>query len=263
MPGFSRCLPLTKTLHLRSPDLRSQPKAIKMEGHSTPSTSQPNPSEPPPDYELSVFTHPHKILVTVPIPVNSPSEPTSLVRLYIWSQLSVQEIDGLLLTTELLSTIRGLTSLGAFHIPYDCNLTLADKLSAFLLVSSNRELGTETLSSAMMQINNAYPGRKGVTEQFFAFPVFSNRSDHPIGDEALLPVWKWVKPDSPYRKSGFWEKDLHAALEDGGWNGGKELSVLMGAVSEEAFYTIACSEMGLRFSSLERAELVARQGGDL
>jgi hypothetical protein len=197
--------------------------------------------------------------VTAPIDKKPPGH----VRLYIWSPPTVREIDGLRLTTELLSTIKGFTSLGAFNIPYDRDLAFADTLSGFLAASTNQKLETETLSSFMAQINNAYPGRAGRTEQFFSFPMLSSHSIHPLGDEALLPVWKWVKPQSVYRKSGFWEKDLYAALKDGDGNAGKELTVLMGAVSEQAFYTIASSEMGWKFSSLERAELVARQGGDL
>lgn len=64
-----------------------------------------------------------------------------------------------------------------------------------------------------------------------------------------------------YRKAGFWEADLHKAVEDGEWNSGKNLTILMAGVSEKTRQTIASSEMGWRFSSLERAKVVSEIGG--
>jgi len=67
---------------------------------------------------------------------------------------------------------------------------------------------------------------------FFYFPVFGNSLDHILSDGAF-PAWKWVKPHGTYRKMGFWETELHEALEDGEWNGGKDLVLLLMEVSEQ------------------------------
>ena len=85
--------------------------------------------------------------------------------------------------------------------------------------------------------------------QFVSFPVFGN-SPNEILRDGLLPAWKWVKPDRIYRKTGFWEAELHNALEDGKWNGGKDLILLMRAVSEQTLQIITAG--GRKITSFER-----------
>ncbi|KAK4442723.1 hypothetical protein QBC34DRAFT_443920 [Podospora aff. communis PSN243] len=228
---------------------------------NSPSASQPTTGEPPPDYELSVYTHRHTMLATVPIDIDP--DVRGQVKIYLWSPPNVQEIYASSLSAKLLTTIDGLTSLGAFNIPNDRETGFQDKLSSLLAASTNQQLESETLSDFMGQINDALPGRDGRIEQFFSFPVFSDLPDNPLGDGTLCPVWKWSKPDGVYRKSGFWEHELSRTLEDGSWTGGKGVAIMLGLVSEQAFYTIALSELGWKFTRLERAEEVASRGGDL
>lgn len=78
--------------------------------------------------------------------------------------------------------------------------------------------------------------------------------------DGTFPVWKWATPESSYRKSGFWEAKLRHALQDGEWNGGKDLTILPGIVSGKTLNTIKYSESGRKFTILDRAETVAMEG---
>jgi hypothetical protein len=40
-------------------------------------------------------------------------------------------------------------------------------------------------------------------------------------------VWRWRKPSSQYRKSYTWLKTVDAAVVDGRWAGGKDLTLLV------------------------------------
>lgn len=88
---------------------------------------------------------------------------------------------------------------------------------------------------------------QGTFVQFFSFPVFSN-SPNEVSTDGLLPMWKWVKPNSIYSKRGFWEAELHEALEHGEWNAGKDLILLTRGVSEQTLQTIG----DCKITSLER-----------
>ncbi|CAN9308141.1 unnamed protein product [Alternaria alternata] len=63
-----------------------------------------------------------------------------------------------------------------------------------------------------------------------------------LGDESgdLVPegcklLWRWTKPHSQYRKSGFWDYSLTKVLVDAEWNAGKGISILVKAVEEEEY----------------------------
>jgi hypothetical protein len=68
--------------------------------------------------------------------------------------------------------------------------------------------------------------------RFFSFPLYSDSPQQVLG-KGLCPIWKWAKPESIYRKTGSWETSLHEALDNGEWNGGRNLLLLIRGVSEE------------------------------
>jgi hypothetical protein len=73
--------------------------------------------------------------------------------------------------------------------------------------------------------------------QFSSFPASGNSPD-VVSSHDLLPVWKWAKPESPCRKRGFWEAELDKVLDDGEWNGGRELVLLVRRVSKEILQNV-------------------------
>jgi hypothetical protein len=129
--------------------------------------------------------------------------------------------------------VTGFTYLGTFFLGDE--LDISGTLSQLLTTrAGNRELTPQLLTNLMAEL--VIPGQ-GSSMRFFSFPVLSVNSNHVFGD-SLLPVWKWVKPDSIYCKTGFWEADLSKALDDGEWNGGKDLVLLTGGVTEETLQII-------------------------
>lgn len=93
--------------------------------------------------------------------------------------------------------------------------------------------------------------------RFFSFPLFSDSPTDLFG-EGLRPVFKWAKPDGVYRKAGFWEAELHTAVEDGEWNGGTGLVLLVRGVEEEVLRVLGGGEG--RFTSLERVRRMIGEG---
>lgn len=221
------------------------------------------PAEPPPDYEMSTFTHHHAILATAPVEANQSS--SVLVELHYWHPPTVRKLGNARLPPNTLSGLTDSVSLGTIPVPVDVDIS--NVLSGLLKTSSsltdrNANLNPQTLANLVRELNAGSESEDSAQRQFFAFPILANVPDLVLNPN-LFPVWKWVKPDSMYRKAGFWEGDLHKALEDGEWNGGKNLTILMAAVSEKTQQTIASSEMGWRLSSLERTEVVSERGGYL
>jgi hypothetical protein len=161
-----------------------------------------------------------------------------------------------------LSAIKGFKVLGSVIMPDDEDIsrTLSELAAAALLHQAGVDPVQQLLGDVIAPL--AFSARKGTCRrQFFFFPVLSNTPDLVFSDDSLRPAWKWVKPGSPYRKKGFWEAELRDALEDGEWTSGRDLVVLVGGVSEETLRTIASSELGWKFTTLEGAERVSRNGG--
>lgn len=219
------------------------------------------PTQPPPDYELSIFSYRHTILATGPVETNRSD--SVLFELHHWHPLMVRKLTSARLPLSTLSGLKDSVSLGTFSVPVDVDIPRV--LSGLLESSSSnthRDLNLnppQTLSDLVRELNEGSESEE-MQRQFFTFPILSNAPD-PILGPNLFPVWKWVKRDSMYRKAGFWEADLHKAVEDGEWNSGKNLTILMAGVSKKTRQTIASSEMGWRFSSLERAKVVSEIGG--
>ncbi|RKU49226.1 hypothetical protein DL546_009310 [Coniochaeta pulveracea] len=55
---------------------------------------------------------------------------------------------------------------------------------------------------------------RGTFLQFSSFSVFGSDPDN-VSSHGLLLVWKWTKPESPYRTTGFWKPDLADILQNG------------------------------------------------
>ncbi|KAK4039392.1 hypothetical protein C8A01DRAFT_16594, partial [Parachaetomium inaequale] len=178
------------------------------------------------------------------------------VTLYHWCPPTVPAIATVVVSTGALSAIKGFTTLGSVFLPDDLPAAAAP-------LDQARDPGPGHQLLADLVTHLAFlPGRGGTCRQFFfSFPVLSNTPDLAFSDSNLRPAWKWVKPDSNYRKKGFWEAELRDALEKGERMSGKDLVILVGGVSEETLRTIASSELGWQFSGLEQAELISRRGG--
>lgn len=153
---------------------------------------------------------------------------------------------------RLFSVIKDAQPLGTFCLPDDVDVAaaLSDRLAALpeddLGVGGDDdddgralelELTPQRLAGLMGGLE-VPEGGAGL--RFFAFPVFSDSEQEVVG-KGLCPVWKWAKPESIYRKVGSWETSLHGVLDDGEWNGGRNLLLLTKGVSEE---TLKAMELG-------------------
>ena len=148
-----------------------------------------------------------------------------------------------------LATIKGYTSLGTLFLPK--HFDLPEALSKILAETSHPKPTAQLLIEVTARLEMP---SEGSLFNFFSFPVLSSYSDEILHD-GLVPVWRWVKPNSPYRKAGFWEVGLQQALEDGEWNGGKKLSLLIREVLEPTLRAfIATRSKTTSFSSFQKLE---------
>lgn len=155
------------------------------------------------------------------------------MTLYHWSPLAIHKKTIVFVSQDNLQIIKGITPLGTFFLSDD--LDISTMLSESLTTTpSNPDPTPQLLTDLIARIPTP---DSGSFIQFFSFPVFSNIPTDILGDN-LLPIWKWAKPESVYRKTGFWEPELGHALEDGEWNGGKGLTLLSRLVSEEVMQRV-------------------------
>ncbi len=176
------------------------------------------------------------------------------VTLYHWYQSAIHRETTVALYPAVLATIKGYASLGTFFLRNDFDLPEAlSKFSAEKTSppTSIAQLLTDIIARLEMP-------SKGSLFQFVSFPIRSSSSDAILHD-GLVPIWKWVKPTSTYRKAGCWEVDLQRALEDGEWSGGKDLSLLIREVSEPTWRAFIASHRTATsfasFASFEKPEL--------
>ncbi|KAB5551014.1 hypothetical protein GE09DRAFT_1124539 [Coniochaeta sp. 2T2.1] len=185
----------------------------------------------PPDHDLDLCANRHDILA---IAVEADEELSIPVTLYYWCPPTVCILTTVIISPRLLSAVKGFISLGRFFLQdgLDISSTLSELLAER---TGDLELTPQLLAELMTELIT--PGGQGTTTpmQLFSFPVFSADTCHAPIRDGLVPVWKWAKPDSVYRvKRGFWEADLSKALDHGEWNGGRNLRLLTGEVTEEA-----------------------------
>jgi hypothetical protein len=124
--------------------------------------------------------------------------------------------------------VKGFTPLGTFFLGdyFDLSGTFTELLTER---GGNPEPTPQVVADLMAEIVEP---TQGAFMQFFSFPVFSNEPSRVLAD-GRFPVWKWVKPQSIYRTNSLWEADLSQVLDQGEWNGGKDLMILVVGVTEE------------------------------
>ncbi|KAK4243431.1 hypothetical protein C7999DRAFT_18213 [Corynascus novoguineensis] len=192
--------------------------------------------------ELEVCSQKHQILAVAD---ESDGNGPVLFILYHWRPPSVRTIALEKLSPRLLSTIKNAVSLGTFFLEDD--LEVSETFSELLAAQPENPEPTAQLFSAL--VSQLPAPNRGTRMQFFTFPVLGDSSDQVIG-EGCFPVWKWVKPESMYpRKRGVWETKLHKALDDGEWNAGKDLILLVRGVSEHGLQAV--ERAGYTTASLE------------
>ena len=146
---------------------------------------------------------------------------------------------------RLFSVIKDAQPLGTFYLPdyLDVAATLSELLAArpeeLRLAADGLVLTSKRLASLMGGLE--VPEVGGAWLQFFSFPLHSDSPQQVLG-KGLCPIWKWAKPGSIYRTAGSWETSLHGALDDGEWNGGRNLLLLTRGVSEERLKAMELGE---------------------
>ena len=166
------------------------------------------------------------------------------MTLYHWCPPAIHTITQIVLPPRLLSMIKGSTSLGTFFLgdDFDLSETFTELLTER---GGHPEPTAQVVADLMAELVEP---TQGAFMQFFFFPVFSSEPSHVLAD-GRFPVWKWAKPQSIYRTSGLWEANLSKVLDQGEWNGDKDLMILVVGVREEILETIVA---GLwKFSTLD------------
>ncbi|KAK4038785.1 hypothetical protein C8A01DRAFT_37273 [Parachaetomium inaequale] len=212
--------------------------------------SLPSARELGPDPDTIPCHHRHQILA---VAAESDGDQPVPVTLYRWNSPVVLSANiTAVLPPRLFSNIKGSTSLGTFLLPKDgLDDNIPSTFSGLLMAlqeAGDPDLATsgpgptpQLLADLVAQITAAVPGDRGgggTLVQFFTFPLFSDNPTEVVG-EGLFPVWKWVKPESAYSRTGFWKADLGRVLDHGDWNAGRDLTVLVGGVSEETQRAVA------------------------
>ncbi|KAK3292177.1 uncharacterized protein B0H64DRAFT_419530 [Chaetomium fimeti] len=171
------------------------------------------PKAPRPDPDLETCSHRHDILA---VGVEADADFPVPMTLYRWCPPAVRTITRVVLSPRLLSMVGGFTPLGG----------------------GNPEPTPQIVADLMAEMVEP---KQGAFMRFFSFPVLSNEPSRILAD-GFFPVWKWVKPESIYRRGGLWEPDLSSVLGHGEWDAGKGLVILAVGVKEEAWQFIVAGD---------------------
>ncbi|ETS86266.1 hypothetical protein PFICI_00094 [Pestalotiopsis fici W106-1] len=195
-----------------------------------------------PDSDVSTHTHVHTFIASVVI--GSPS--TARIHHHDLAE-SINVDDG----ARLLRLVEGVEEVGRLDLPATGGEEAHDMISQ---LASNMNNGVKTAADIRVAVLNM-PGTRtfpnACTVEVFTIPVFGASPDALLEDR-LTPIWKWSKSNSVYfPKSGFWEADLKAALDDGEWNAGRDLRLLLRGATEYEVKMIRESET--RFKIMPRA----------
>ncbi|KFY58165.1 hypothetical protein V496_06232 [Pseudogymnoascus sp. VKM F-4515 (FW-2607)] len=182
------------------------------------------------DPDLSAFSHPHVLLISVIQSVDglgatvihywTARSPTTSIT--IFSQLGISSFQH----------VRNFRELGTFTLPTgiepsNVHQCLTSLITECPTISSDPEI----IPHIVAQLSSL-PQNKGLSVQLFSIPVFGN-SEEGLLAGGPVPLWRWAKPASIYgRKAGSWEVELGKAIEDGEWTAGKELQILVKGVPE-------------------------------
>lgn len=68
-------------------------------------------------------------------------------------------------------------------------------------------------------------GGDGVEVHILSISILGDESGHLVPEGRKL-LWRWAKPHSQYRRSGFWDYSLTKVLVDAEWNAGKGIFIM-------------------------------------
>lgn len=146
------------------------------------------PTQPPPDYELSIFSYRHTILATGPVETNWSD--SVLFELHHWHPPMARKLTSARLPLSTLSGLKDSVSLGTFSVPVDVDHPRV--LSGLLESSSSnthRDLNPnspQTLSDLVRELNEGSESEE-MQRQFSPFP-----------SSATLPILSSARISSRY-----------------------------------------------------------------
>ena len=150
---------------------------------------------------------------------------------------------------EIFTAVQGFRDCGNFTLPRETGpdhlqQRVHDELSSRLREAIRTAVpGPENVDSVVsMNLNQEdtdSDNNDALTVHIYKIHVFTKNADALSGSEETPLLFKWAKPQSIYdRKSGFWEPGLLDVLDDGTFNAGKELKVLVRGVSVQQMETL-------------------------
>lgn len=203
-----------------------------------------------PDPDMETYAYPHTMLISL----CSAAPSSASTVLHYWDVESTERTSPtpqILIHTQLtldnLRSIHGFQQLGTFTLPVSTTsgsagisqflmslVTDGDGYeSQFLAASPNSSDEIITRILAQLRKLQSATAQETVSFQLVTIPVFSNTAKVLSAGESI-PLWKWAKPTSLYGlKSGWWQREIDRAIEDGERNAGKDLQLIVRAVSEE------------------------------
>ncbi|KAL1894850.1 hypothetical protein Sste5346_005537 [Sporothrix stenoceras] len=226
--------------------------------------------------QVELYVHRHEILVVAD--VHAEAQPVS-VTLYDWASLqqastststSTPATPTTIATTSSCETfsvkepgsalahVKGYFDLGTIRLP-GATTSIADLLldeaqddeydfcNDADTDADSRPLSLPQLVRRLRQrlANETSTLGRGRPVQLWSIPVQSKIADNVFGDKDKKYLWHWYKPTSPYSIKGTWETELDAVLENGSWQAGRELILILRRVSPEVWqsYVDGCPSL--------------------
>ncbi|CAG5178259.1 uncharacterized protein ALTATR162_LOCUS8611 [Alternaria atra] len=147
------------------------------------------------------------------------------------------------LTLAQIQLVHSYEDFGVLHIPAS-EPGLANFLHRrieFLETSSQDAQMMSKLVANLHSLKASDGGGDGTKVNILSTTVLGDESGHLIPEGYRL-LWKWAKPHSQYRKSGFWDYSLTKVLMDAEWNAGKGVLILVKAVEEQEYERVMKGE---------------------
>ncbi|RJE26101.1 hypothetical protein PHISCL_01544 [Aspergillus sclerotialis] len=177
--------------------------------------------------DLKICPYPHQVLVSI----TSKESQTALTALHHWDPtLKSSVCIPTHLTPDGLQYIRGFKDLGIFKLA-EADVSDAEAvhecLTSHITGSSSSESGLIASIVESLREKAELPAANVSSSQLFIITVYSSSESQLLG-KGSVPQWKWAKPESVYsRKSGHWEADVSRAVENGEFEGGRNLYLLV------------------------------------
>jgi hypothetical protein len=145
-------------------------------------------------------------------------------------------------TTLILDNLRHISTfceLGTFLIP--SSQSSAQDRHTFLSSLTARQdvdIGKSIIEHLIAQLQASMPAEPSSSPKelaslkLYSIEVLTRAEDALANSDADEIVWKWTKPTSPYRTSGFWCSTIEEAVVDGVWNAGRGFLMLVEAVGK-------------------------------